>query len=119
MTDGYRPEPGEIVAITIFDDWTPWVLTLVVDADQERAKVALVETTTDDSLTPVPDATIRLLEDSIGDRIRRRRVADGVDCNPEVSKLWLPWDRLDHLHKPGIQGCDRVVPNADSGGETA
>lgn len=118
MTDGYHPEPGEIVAITGFD-WTPWVLTLVVDADQERAKVALVETTIDDSLTPVPDVTIRLLADSIGDRSRRRRVADGVDGNPEVSKLWLPWERLEAIHKPGIQGCDQAAPDADAGGETA
>jgi len=98
------PAVGEIVALTGFET-EPWVLTLALE--DGRAKVALVETVPDCSYTAISDATFRLLQDSVGDRERRRRVATNVDENTAVSKLWVPCNRLDRLGSPGIQGCDR------------
>jgi hypothetical protein len=121
MTDGTHPEPGEIVAITGLD-WTPWVLITRVEPDADGAmlaRFAVLDTMADDVLASVPDCRVADLEASVGDRAWRQRIAEQVDGNDAIDKRWISVARLDPLGAPGIQGCERAVPDADAGGGQA
>lgn len=114
-TDGRpAPEVGEVRELTELS-WDPWLLVFAVDEDEQEAKAALLDQPDDDALQPVPDATIGLLEYTVGDRPSRREIAKGVDVDDEIDAITVPFDRLDVVGQPGIQGCDAPTPHAGGG----
>jgi len=89
--------------------WTPWVLVTRVEPDSDGNMVvrfAVLDEMDDDVLTPIPDGLVMGIEDSIGDREGRRKIARIVDDDPEIDKRWCPPDRLDVLVGAGIQRVD-------------
>lgn len=102
------PVAGEIRALNGLS-WTPWVLVTRIEPDSEGnmvARFAVLDEMDDDVLTPIPDGLVMGLEDTVGDREGRRRIAEIVDDDPDIDKRWCPPDRLDVLGSAGIQGVD-------------
>lgn len=96
MTDDTRlPEVGETVAITTVDS-EPWLLVCAVDDDAREVTGVLV--------ADLADETVQRLEESIGDRERRRKLTTAVS-SADLMTFAVPREALRHLGSPGIQGC--------------
>lgn len=109
-----EPEVGEVRRLTNIS-WDPWVLVTRVESDSDGnrvARFAVLDKMDDDVLTSVPDGWFAELETSVGDRPRRRELAEAVDGNDDIDKRWCPVDRLAILGDAGIQGCDSVSSEA-------
>lgn len=113
MSDSYRPEVGEVCALTGFS-WTPWVLIIGRSRHEGRATFAIIDEMDDDVYDPIPDSTWVLIEDTVGDRVGRKDVAAGVAARDGISKLTAPFHRFEPLGKPGIQGTDPLLEVGES-----
>lgn len=105
-----KPEVGEVRALNGLS-WTPWVIITRSEPDSaghDVARFAVLDEMTDDALTPVPDRLVVEIEETVGDSVGRRELAELIDRDPDIDKRWCPVRRLDPLGEPGIQGCDPV-----------
>ena len=106
-----HPEVGEIVVLSELD-CKPLVLVIATD-----------DTTSDITgvlLADLDSESIQRLEQSIGDRERRRKVAADIKAVTDDSVTYsVPYAEVAHRHAPGIDGCpDSPLPPGD-GPETA
>jgi len=112
MTTNPDPVIGEVRELSEIT-WDPWVIVLALfdndGPDEPYAEFAVLDHLDDGVFQTVSDEMVALIEDSVGDRDERERIAAAIRADDNIDTFTAPVHRLRPLGRAGVQGTGEDI----------